>query len=582
MKVVQVSTYDIQGGAARSAYRLHRGLLQLGEDSQMLVRHKDSTDDSVYCITPANTAETFDEELYLSTVIQGYYINSHRTDISNTLFSLPYPGYDLSALPLVQAADVVNLHWVAYYQSPVTLHKLFVLGKPVVWTLHDQWGFTGGCHMATRCEGYRHDCHACPQLADDPFNLPKAVLRDKVELFSGADLTIVTPSRWMASCATESRLFKDMQVRVIPNSLETDAFRPFPKAQARESIGLPVETVILLFGATDVKEKLKGFRELMAAVQYCLARQEFQRLVDSDSIRLLCFGRGSEELGAGRIPVVSLGYLGSDEEMRVACAAADILVLPSLEDNLPNTMLEAMSCGTPVVAFAVGGIPDVVVDGVTGRLAPPGDVPSLGDAILDLVFNSDERELMAQNCRKAMVDGYSLHVQARRYLELYQDLCRQPRTCAQSEPEDLVAEQLEAGRTVPEPTGGTLPVCLESTLGPHFRRIYERVLSKALRESFPAREKAYQASEADRAARLEQINRLADLLQESEADRAARLENINRLTELLQESEADRAARLEVIRNQECRIRQLEDELRLLESRVEVRLRRRLSQLLKG
>ena len=600
MRIVHINTYDIRGGAARAAYRLHQGLLQLGEDSRMLVSHKESTDDSVYSMTPTGTAEKLDEELFLSTVIQGHYINSHRTDISNTLFSLPYPGYDLSPLPLVQAADVINLHWVAYYQSPVTLRRLLDLGKPVVWTLHDQWPFTGGCHVATGCDHYREDCRACPQLGDDPFNLPKAVLGDKVELFSGADLTVVTPSRWMASCATESRLFKDMRVRVIPNSLETDAFRPSPKAQARESMGLPVESVILLFGAPNVKEKLKGFRELRAGMQYCLAQREFQSLVRSDKIRLLCFGQGSDELEAGETPVVSLGYLGSDEEMRVAYAAADILVLPSLEDNLPSIMLEAMSCGTPVVAFAVGGIPDVVVDGVTGKLALPGDVHSLGDAILALVFNSDERELMGENCRKAMVDGYSLHVQARRNLQLYQDLCRQPRKGAQTKSPDLVAEQLRADTMAPKPTRGSPRVSLETTLGPHFGDIYEPVLSKALREFCPAREKAYQESEADRAARLEQTNELTRLLQESdadrsarlkrlheltrrlqesEADRAARLEQMNELTRLLQESEADRAARLEVIRSQEARMTQLEEELRLLESRVEVRLRRRLSQL---
>ena len=471
-------------------------------------------------------------------------------------------------MPLVQAADVINLHWVAYYQSPVTLHRLLDLGKPVVWTLHDQWGLTGGCHIATRCERYRHDCHPCPQLADDPFNLPKAVLRDKVELFSGADLTIVTPSQWLATCATESRLFKDAPVLVIPNSVETDVFAPLPKAQAREALALPLESVVLLFGATDVKEKLKGFRELRDALQHCLAHPEFQRLVDDDKIRLLCFGHSSEELRPGRIPTTPLGYVASEETMRFAYAAADVFILPSLEDNLPNTMLEAMSCGTPVVAFAVGGIPDVVVDGVTGRLAPPGDVRSLGDAILALVFNSDERELMGQNCRKAMVDGYSPQVQARRYLESYQELCEGSRRSAQAARRGRAGERPDA-ETLAGSEIEISGVCVDTTLGTHFQEIYDKVLSKALREFCPAREKAYQASEADRAARLEQMNELTRLLQGSEADRAARLEQINRLADLLQESEADRAARLETIREQGRRLGELEGERNDLGAQLE-------------
>ena len=576
MKVVQVSTYDIQGGAARAAYRLHQGLLRLGEDSRMLVKHRDSTDDSVYSITPTNSADKLDEELFLSTVIQGHYINSHRTDISNTLFSLPYPGCDLSPLPLVQAAEVINLHWVAYYQSPITLHRLLNLGKPVVWTLHDQWPFTGGCHYTAGCEKYRDDCTACPQLADDPFDLPEAVLGDRLELLRGENLTIVAPSRWLATCASESRLFKDTHVRVIPNSVETDLYRPLPKAQAREAMGLPVESVVMLFGATDVREKLKGFRELEDAAQHCLAHPEFDRLVESDKIRLLCFGHGSDELNVGRIPVASLGYVASDERMRSAYAASDMFVLPSLEDNLPNTMLEAMSCGTPVVAFDAGGIPEVIVNGVTGQLAPVGDVRRLGEAILSVIFDPSGREAMGDNCRKAMLDGYTLDVQALRYEELYQDLDEQEQPRARRTSRESAGDQNRQETVAQASAADTLQVRLETGLGPRFQGIYEHVLSKALREFASAREKAYQESEADRAARLRQVNRLTELLQESEADRTARLEQIDELTQLLQESKADRAARLEQIEeltrllqdseaDRTARLEQIDDFTRLLQ-----------------
>jgi glycosyltransferase involved in cell wall biosynthesis len=557
MKIVQINTYDIRGGAARAVYRLHRGLLQIEEDCRMLVKRKDSTDDSVFYVTATNSTERFDEELFLGTVVQGHYINSHRTDISNTIFSLPYPGYDLSALPLVQMADIVNLHWVAYYQSPLTLHKLFALGKPVMWTLHDQWAFTGGCHYAAGCEKYRQDCVACPQLADDPFNLPAAVLRDKIELFRDANLTIVTPSRWLAACARKSRLFKDLRVEVIPNSLGTDVFSPLPKAEAKESVGLAAEIVTLLFVAHAGNEKRKGFQELMGAIQYCLAEPEFQNLVKSNKIRILCFGYPNDELEAMGVPVVSLGYLNSDQEIRAAYAAADLFILPSLEDNLPNTMLESMSCGTPVVAFDVGGMPDVVVDGVTGRLAPVGDVRRLAEAILSLVFNPERREEMGQNCRKVMVEGYSLAVQAQRYLELYQELHQESKLSTRGAPEDSAAELDQTEVPVAASAVEALPVYLETAVGPYFQNISDQVLFKALKEFAPARERAYQATREQLKQQGQQLKRQDERLQRQD-------ERLQRQEERLQRQEEQLQRQKERLQRQEERLEHLTVENRNL------------------
>jgi glycosyltransferase involved in cell wall biosynthesis len=494
MQIVQVSTYDVHGGAARAAYRLHRGLLQLGEDSRMLVKRRVSTDESVFGTNPVNGPEKFDEVVFLSAVIQGHYINSHRTNLSSTPFSLPYPGYDLSDLPLVRAADLINLHWVAYhYQSPLTLQKLFSSGKPVVWTLHDQWAFTGGCHYTAGCEKYRQDCVSCPQLAEDPFDLPAAVLKDKLELFKDANLTIVTPSQWLAGCVRESRLFRNLRVEVIPYSLETDVFSPLPKADAKESLGLMTTTTTLLFGAEDLSVKRKGFRELMAAIRFCLKYTEFQELVKDDKLKLLCFGRPSDEFEASGMTVVSLGHLDSDEDMRAAYAAADIFILPSLEDNLPNTVLESMSCGTPVVAFDVGGVSDVIVNGVTGQLAPIGDVRKLGEAILSLVFNAGQREIMARNCRKAMVEGYSLNVQAQHYLKLYRELHQAHKSRVQVSPEDSNIHLHQAEISTGTPMAATVSAYLETTVGPHVQLIYNQVLFKALKEFSIASEKTNQS-----------------------------------------------------------------------------------------
>ena len=469
MRIVQINTSDIRGGAARAAYRLHCALRQAGADSSMAVVQKSSTDPFVLAVEPTNDAETEGESFFFLRAVQEQYISCHRTELSNTLFTFPYPGYDVAHLPTVAAADVVNLHWVAFCQSPVTLRRLFDLEKPVVWTLHDMWPFTGGCHYAATCEGYRTDCAGCPQLAEDPFDLPAAVLRDKIELFRGANLTIVTPSKWLAACARESRLFRGVRVEAIPNALETELYLPTPKREAKKALGIPADTVTLLFGAENAEERRKGFQELVAAIGHCRENESFRTLADQGKVRVICFGRADAALATLGLPTVSLGYLTSDEQIARVYAAADIFVLPSLEDNLPNTMLEAMSCATPVIAFDVGGMPDLVTDGKTGLLVPPGDVRALGAAIASLVANPELRADMGRNCRALVTGQYDLKHQARNYLELYRDLTGRAPGAGRSE---------EPGPEHHSPCG--VPVNVE--LGPGTREVYDRVLLKALRE----------------------------------------------------------------------------------------------------
>lgn len=423
MNILQVNTFDIQGGAGRAAYRLHKALTQIGETCRTLVRYKQSTDDAVTGIIIGNAEESFAEALFLG-AIQETYIDAHRTDISNTLFSFPYPGCDLSNLDIVREADIINLHWVARYQSPVTLQKLFALGKPIVWTLHDQWAFTGGCHYSGGCGKYTLDCSNCPQLADNPFDLPAAILRDKLELFPTANLTVVTPSRWLAGCARESALFRELRVESIPNSLETDFFVPIPKPEAKQKLGIAADTTALLFGSESGDEKRKGFRELVLAIRCCKADTGFQTLMDEGRLKVICFGKPGKEIESLGVPWLSLGYLNSDEQIRKAYSAADIFVLPSLEDNLPNTMLESMSCGTPVVCFNVGGMSDVIEDGLDGILVCPYDHEKMAHGILALVSDSSRRTEMGVRAREKMVERYSLGNQARNYISLYADLIK--------------------------------------------------------------------------------------------------------------------------------------------------------------
>lgn len=531
MKILQISTCDINGGAARAAYRLHRGLREIGQDCRMLVRHKESQDDTVVLVDAKERPENPNEDFFLSAIIQPYYIDSNQTELSNTLFSLSYPGYDLSGLPVVQSADIVNLHWVAQYQSLVTLHRLFSLGKPVVWTLHDQWAFTGGCHYSAGCEKYQSDCVECPQMEDDPFNLPAAILKDKLEIFKNADLTIVTPSRWMASCARKSKLFKGLKIEVIPNSLETDIYTPLPKPEAKEEIGISPQAITMLFGAIDGSEKRKGFFELVKAIKFCLNEDVFQKLLQDDKIRLVCFGRPSHELESIGIPFVALGPLDSDEKIRSAYSAADIFLLPSLEDNLPNTILESMSCGTPVVAFDVGGLPDMVTNGVTGQLVPLSDTRKMGETIIDLIQKPDLRKSMGKEGRKIAEKEYSLSVQAGHYSDLYKELHPGNKSAFQTAPAESAADTAWGHVRKKE----SLSVPVMTAIGPSFREIYDQVLMKALRTvpvALNILDGGYDG----------QVKDLRQQMKELHVHLEARLVKIHALTGMLKVAEADRDA----------------------------------------
>ncbi len=473
MKIVIVNTCDIVGGAARSAYRLHKGLLEIGESSRMLVRTKDSADKSVYKIKPIEQLD--DTTTTLRSFfwnIQNQYINQNRTDLSNTLFFFPYPGFDISELPLVKSADVINLHWIDKFQSPVTLRKLLDLKKPVVWTLHDEWAFTGGCHYTAECQGYTDNCSNCPQLKDNSFNITSVVLEDKLKLFADTNLTIVTPSHWLSSCVKKSKLFRKFRVETIPYSLETDIFKPLQKETTKRRLGISEQITTILFGTEYGNEKRKGFKQLMEAINFCLKDSKFQDLIRRGLIKVLCFGQPSDDLKSLPIDSVSLGYIKEDQKISEIYSAADIFILPSLEDNLPNTMLESMSCGTPVVAFDTGGMPDLVKDGLTGKLAPFLDTKKMGEAILDLIFHPEKCAKMGIECRKKMESKFNLTVQAKNYIALYQDLVKKSQASTSKTTQNTGKEFFFNTEEQ--------AVNLDTSLGPGFQNSDGNILTKML------------------------------------------------------------------------------------------------------
>ncbi|MBW4483584.1 MAG: glycosyltransferase [Tildeniella torsiva UHER 1998/13D] len=459
LKIVQISTSDIQGGAARAAYRLHQGLRLVNQDSLVLARDRSSDDQFVCSVADLKHTEIPSDDDSLYSEIQPNYINNNRTELSNTLFSYPYPAIDLTKIEQINQADIINLHWIAWFQSAETIASLLALGKPVVWTLHDMAAFTGGCHYSSGCQKYQTNCSQCPQLRDDRYDLAASILQDKIsKLSSFSNLTIVTPSQWLANCARSSQLFKDRQIEVIPYGININAFSPIPKIVAKSHLGIPESTLTLLFGADYSVEKRKGVDLLVQALIKCFQDPLAQEILKEGRVKILNFGHGCsslDRLESLGIPIVSLGYVTSDEELSYIYSAANIVILPSLEDNFPNLLLESMSCGTPVIAFSVGGMVDLIDNDKTGRLVALNDVDGLSKAILDALKNPNRYEEMGLQARLKIEQGYSLSEQANRYLKLYKELINSHQSHKEPifikkpdslEPPNLHEIAIEAGR----------------------------------------------------------------------------------------------------------------------------------------
>ncbi len=420
MKVVILNTHDKSGGAARAAYRLHKGLGLLNQSSLMAVLHKESEDPSVKRVIPKHGLYSVEKQVFRA--LQRELVNENRSTRSNTLFSIPYPGYDISKSSLIMKADVVNLHWINRFQSIETISNLLELGKPVVWTLHDQWPFTGGCHYSAGCEGFMAGCEACPQLREDTYGITTKILNKKIKEIGKPNLTIVTPSRWLAERARRSRVFTGMRVEVIPNSVETDIFKPEDKGLAKAALGIGGDAFVLLSCATSYDEKRKGFDHLLEAMSFCLQDSRFRDIAQERRVVIATFGRMSSEIKKLGVHVTSFGYIYSDEKLAKIYSAADVCLLPSEEDNLPNNMIESMSCGTPVVSFNIGGIPEVIEHGITGYLAPAFDSEKFAEHILTILFDESKRRQMGLNCRQLVKRKYGLETQAVKYLDLFRDL----------------------------------------------------------------------------------------------------------------------------------------------------------------
>jgi glycosyltransferase involved in cell wall biosynthesis len=317
------------------------------------------------------------------------------------------------------ARDVTHAHWTL--NGLLRPEDIARLAGPLVWTLHDMWAFTGGCHYSAGCERFNEACGRCPTLgSDDQRDLSHRVFERKLRAWRRLEVTIVTPSRWLAGLAGASRLLRDKRIEVIPNCIDTDVFRPLNRDTARAAAGLPRDRTIILFaGLTSVRDSRKGFHLLAPALEL-VARQ-----VPGAAPCLAVLGASRPERpDALGVEVIYLGVVADERVTARLMAAADLFVAPSLEDNLPNTVMEAMSCGTPCVAFHVGGMADLIDHGENGYLARPFEVEDLARGIRFVLEDPSRRDRLGMQARQKTLASYAPSLVANRHATLYADLVR--------------------------------------------------------------------------------------------------------------------------------------------------------------
>lgn len=399
MKIVNINISANSGGAAKAAHRHNDAMRRSGIDAKMLVIKErgifPSRDVISLCRFSMRNRRAWNkvrkEVKLLDKELRPYAAWYSNID-----------GLDISGHKAIQEADAIWLHWVSKGMISIeSLEKILQTGKPVYWFMHDMWPMTGGCHYSLGCERFTDRCGCCPRLhdnsgSDDPDDLSAKQLSAKMKHWRGyPNLRILTPSNWLADCARRSSLFKGSDIRVFRNVIDTDIYSPRDKMEARKSFGLPADRKLILFGAHTLKSRYKGWDTLRDALQ----------ILSGKGYECVVFGKVRHKDMARDIamPVHFVGRLTSDKRLATLYSACDVFVTASIADNYPNVLVEAMACGLPCVGFNIGGIPEIIDDGVNGRIVDydqsGGSAEALAQGIVD-VLNSPSYGEMCVAARK--------------------------------------------------------------------------------------------------------------------------------------------------------------------------------------
>ncbi len=417
MRILIVNTSERTGGAAVAASRLMEALCNYGVKAKMLVRDKETQSLTVSALPGQRRSqchflwERFVIWLHL------HFRRQHLFDID-----IANAGTDITRLPEFQEADVIHLHWVNQGMlSLKNIRKILESGKPVVWTMHDIWPATAICHYARGCEAFQTECRHCP-LMSGALDFSYRVWQQKQRMLQGQRVTYVACSQWLADEARKSALLKGQLVTSIPNPIDTHVFRPQDKQEARQALNLPTDKRIILFVSQRVTDPRKGMSYFVDAVAKLVEKHPEMK---QNTVVAILGGHAEDVASQLSLPACPLGYVSNPKRIVEVYNSADAFVLPSLEDNLPNTLMESMACGVPCVGFQVGGIPEMIDHRQNGYVARFRDVDDLAAGIRYVLDEADYAELSKSAVQK-VAHSYSQQSVAKRYVEIYESAI-QPR-----------------------------------------------------------------------------------------------------------------------------------------------------------
>ncbi|WP_300729092.1 glycosyltransferase family 4 protein [uncultured Bacteroides sp.] len=415
MRVLIINTSERTGGAAIAANRLMEALKNNGIKAKMLVRDRSTNEVTVVALKKSwRRIWQFVWERCVIWATNGFHKhNLFAVDIANT-------GTDITGLPEFVQADVIHLHWINQGMlSLKDIEKIVESGKPVVWTLHDMWPFTGICHYAGSCDKYTTQCQQC-ELLQHPHHkdLSYKIFGKKEKLYSKANITFVACSHWLEGIARQSALLKGQEITSIPNAINTNLFTPRPKRFARQKLKLPEDKKLLLFGSMKITDKRKGIDYLIEACK--LIAQSNPEL--SKKLGVVVLGSQAEQYASlFPFPIYQMNYVSTEKELVDIYNAVDLYVTPSLQDNLPNTIVEAMACGIPCVGFNVGGIPQMIDHLHNGYVAQYKSAEDLANGIC-WSFSEGDYASLSEEARRKALNSYSERNVAMKYIKIYNQI----------------------------------------------------------------------------------------------------------------------------------------------------------------
>lgn len=419
MKVTLINTTDAGGGAPEACRRLLRALEQAKVEVLMLVQRRLTRESRIHFIVHNLVNWVWAQFTFFYERLPFIFIYARDKSVRFAFSTAPL-GKNITNHLSVIGADILHLHWTnSGFLSIENIKQLINLNKPVVWTLHDMWAFTGGCHYSGTCDHYLRHCGNCHFLSTPgAHDISNGVWKRKHRMLVDADnVVFVACSNWLAGIARKSDLLHSFRIEVIPNPIDTTIFEPKDKLAARQKHGIGANTKVVLFGAANVADKRKGLIYLMDALEHL--KQDYP---ESKDIEIVVFGKNrSFDFSVLPYKVHELPVIRSQREMAELYSLADVFVSPAIEDNLPNMVMESLACGTPVVCFNAGGVVDMVEHLQNGYLADYKSAPDLAKGI-NHVLHTGSYSAYSNYSREKVLTNFTNELVAAKYIALYQSL----------------------------------------------------------------------------------------------------------------------------------------------------------------